>query len=619
MNAPGQQDQALAQMLAAAAAQNWQGGAPSNPRMGGAVNMRPGGGMTGQQQLLPGMQQQSPGAPPGPASHGMAFSGPPGGQAPGAVGGMPSHPTGMKAGMPQLHQQQPPQQQHLQQQQMQQQPPQQHHQQQQQQQWLHGGAGAGPLQQSPQMQQSPHQMHQQMLGQGASAGGPLQPPQMQQSQPSLMQQQPPQGQPGQSLQQPGMPQMQQPGQGGQPPNMSMQAEAARTPADQSVGQPGDAKADSSPDGKFSVGMKVEAQCVGWGPEFYPGTIREFLSDGELQILWDGDEPSISNVPPHLVRPREEAKTEEKPSDLPAATTDNSSADASSNGTSTGQVPNSLPPLAQQPQTMQTSPPVAAPDSGNESHGQKHARDEVTPSSGTAPEVVAASILSSVRSYRYDLAPGDEITAPLSNLRRRVEAEISDGLQVTISLHIVRDPDAGMPVAPISALVTPSKHAVTPNGNNGNAASNPQMTGEPPFSGNQQNQQMPGKSPVNSLQAPSHPNAPPQTRNEATGSVGTTGMMNNGAPNASMPSMPSLPNIAPIPQLQPIPGMQLNSMGAGPLAPPPGMSQPQMMGMQQHQQQGMQQQGMHHPHAGRQWEQGRVGSGMLGVAGSGQLQ
>merc|ERR1712050_103781 len=58
-------------------------------------------------------------------------------------------------------------------------------------------------------------------------------------------------------------------------------------------------------GGFKVGMKVDAQCAGWGPEWYPGMIRELLPNGELQILWDGEEPSISNVPPESVRQRPE--------------------------------------------------------------------------------------------------------------------------------------------------------------------------------------------------------------------------------------------------------------------------------------------------------------------------
>mmetsp|Transcript_23324 Transcript_23324/g.36520 ORF Transcript_23324/g.36520 Transcript_23324/m.36520 type:complete len:592 (+) Transcript_23324:3-1778(+) len=483
---------------------------------------------------------------------------------------------------------------------------------QQQQQWFSGGASPGPPQ-LQQMQSSPQQMpsmQQQMLGQGASSG-PFQNPQLQQSQlhPSSMpsqslqqQQQSGQGQPGQSLQQPG--QMQAQGQA-QTAVTAPGEQTGLTSPSPAAGQPGETKAE---DGSFKTGMKVEAQCVGWGQEYYPGTIREILADGELQILWDGDEPSISNVPPHLVRPvQQEAKPEEKPVEVPstAATGETTVLDSSSNGTSSGQVSGSMPPLTQQVQTMSTPAPLAATDYANESQGQKHAREELTASSGSAPAVVAASILSSVRSYRYDLAPGDEIAGPMSNLRRRVEAEISDGLQVTISLHIVRDPEAGMPMAPASTLVAPSKFPLTPNG------SSAPPIGEPQFNANQQ---IPGKGGVNNLHAPSHPTVqhPQTTRGEATGSVGMTGMMSNGASSASMPSMPSLPNIAPIPQLQPIPGMGLTSMGAGPLSPPPGMSQPHITGMHQA---SLQQQGMHHPHPGaQQW-----GGVMSGIAGGGKLQ
>merc|ERR1719498_500968 len=55
---------------------------------------------------------------------------------------------------------------------------------------------------------------------------------------------------------------------------------------------------------LKVGMHVDAQCVGWGPEWYPGVIRELLIESsEVQVLWDGDDPSISNVPPQYVKPR----------------------------------------------------------------------------------------------------------------------------------------------------------------------------------------------------------------------------------------------------------------------------------------------------------------------------
>ena len=60
---------------------------------------------------------------------------------------------------------------------------------------------------------------------------------------------------------------------------------------------------------FTVGMRVEAQCVGWGPDWYPGVVRQLLPSGEVQVLWDGDDPSISNCPPDLVKPRIPAATE----------------------------------------------------------------------------------------------------------------------------------------------------------------------------------------------------------------------------------------------------------------------------------------------------------------------
>merc|ERR1719193_642338 len=75
------------------------------------------------------------------------------------------------------------------------------------------------------------------------------------------------------------------------------------------------------------------------------------------------------------------------------------------------------------------------------------------------------------SYRYDLGPGDDIVAPVANLRRRVETELKDGCRVTVALIISRpagrpdfSPDAASqvtvgapaePAAPAAAAAAPA--------------------------------------------------------------------------------------------------------------------------------------------------------------------
>merc|ERR1712241_1138124 len=47
------------------------------------------------------------------------------------------------------------------------------------------------------------------------------------------------------------------------------------------------------------------------------------------------------------------------------------------------------------------------------------------------------VAASPRSYRYELGPGDDVAAPMANLRRRVSAELRDGCSVTVQMRIVR--------------------------------------------------------------------------------------------------------------------------------------------------------------------------------------
>jgi len=132
---------------------------------------------------------------------------------------------------------------------------------------------------------------------------------------------------------------------------------------------------------------IEAVCVGWGHDYFPGTVRELLPSGEVQVLWDGDEPSISNVPPQLVRLRGD-------------------------------------------QTVAAaSPDVSTTQPREESSGAVVG--------ATKPVIAAVSSTATPRTYRLDLSPGDDLAAPVANLRRRVEQELKDGRSITLSIHLTR--------------------------------------------------------------------------------------------------------------------------------------------------------------------------------------
>jgi len=51
---------------------------------------------------------------------------------------------------------------------------------------------------------------------------------------------------------------------------------------------------------FKVGDVVEAQCPGWGEDWFPGVVRKLWAD-QIQVLWDGESPSVSNVDSSCVR------------------------------------------------------------------------------------------------------------------------------------------------------------------------------------------------------------------------------------------------------------------------------------------------------------------------------
>lgn len=180
--------------------------------------------------------------------------------------------------------------------------------------------------------------------------------------------------------------------------------------------PGQSTQQPAPTGgipQIKIGEKVQAQCGGWGSQYFPGTVRDLLPTGEVQVLWDGDEPSISNVPPSCVRklpqeaPKEQAAPAQPVQPAQAAPAPSASSDASP------------------AQPAQASPPEPQP-----------AKEASTNGAASSKRAGPAS-----RSFRYDLAPGDDLTGPFANLKRRVESELRDGCTISVALTICR-PAAG---------------------------------------------------------------------------------------------------------------------------------------------------------------------------------
>mmetsp|Transcript_48212 Transcript_48212/g.88803 ORF Transcript_48212/g.88803 Transcript_48212/m.88803 type:complete len:537 (-) Transcript_48212:128-1738(-) len=207
---------------------------------------------------------------------------------------------------------------------------------------------------------------------------------------------------------------------------------------------------------LAVGDAVEAQCEGWGDSWFPGSIRELLPSGEVQVLWDGDEPSISNLRPGLVRKRAGAKpaaaVEQKPAEVPAALPPRPDAGTNHAPSQMGHaIGNGAVWMQQQQQpppdgVLHTQPPqqqlgfdygMAAgkgavqqqPEVANQVQDSLNlVRPPPDPNAGTA---------SLTRLYRYDFGPGDDITGPMANLRRRVEVELKGGYTIEVSLNILR--------------------------------------------------------------------------------------------------------------------------------------------------------------------------------------
>lgn len=193
---------------------------------------------------------------------------------------------------------------------------------------------------------------------------------------------------------------------------------------------------SSSKRSFSLGDIVEAQAPGWGDEWHPGRVRDLLAGGEIQVLWDGDEPSISNVPPAHVRLKPGAHRGE-------AVTAVASADDKG---ATGLVTSTLQ-RAQEParEPLASDSACASSGGGSPDTTQSSALPGTTPSSMVAPN-----------QYCYDLGPGDDITTPIAHLRRRVEQEHRDGFMVALSVRITRP--AGRPEVEARAGPVPAAAA-----------------------------------------------------------------------------------------------------------------------------------------------------------------
>lgn len=172
--------------------------------------------------------------------------------------------------------------------------------------------------------------------------------------------------------------------------------------------------------EFEVGDKVEAKCAGWGDILFPAVVREVLPNGDIQVLWEGDEPSISNVARKELRKR-------GGSDEPAGEASN---EQGSTQTSSQAVPD----------------PAVAGDAGKRPHGEE--------SNGTSPSVVGPSELGPVL-ISFEARPEDDFSENFVSLRRRLEDEIRNGCRIAVSLVVTRP--QSRPEVPASAPTESSRN------------------------------------------------------------------------------------------------------------------------------------------------------------------
>lgn len=186
--------------------------------------------------------------------------------------------------------------------------------------------------------------------------------------------------------------------------------------------------------------------MGWGNSWFPGLVRELLPGGDIQVLWEGDEPSISNVSRACVRLRGD-NTIGVRSSLQEPRVDEGQASACR--------ARAVEDLASSSAT--SSLPVLLPDANDNS--KLHEASTVLADGivgASIPQVISASAsTSSAHSYHYDFGPGDDIAMPIANLRRRIEVELRDGCVVSLSLHVVRPEGAPASVSGVSRPAEPS--------------------------------------------------------------------------------------------------------------------------------------------------------------------
>jgi len=193
-------------------------------------------------------------------------------------------------------------------------------------------------------------------------------------------------------------------------------------------------------GVYKAGDAVEAQCGGWGDDWFPARVREVLPSGEVQVLWEGEDPSISNVTADLVRHRQ---PEPGPAPAPAEPA------AVAPVVAPAALVPVVAPAAPVPVVNGTSGPFHLPEASAAEamaeNGKKRAREEAT---ATATVEAATSDTAGQAELRFapappppilrfELGPQEDITEALANLRRRLEVELKDGRQMSISLFVSR--------------------------------------------------------------------------------------------------------------------------------------------------------------------------------------
>eukprot|EP00439_Symbiodinium_sp_Y106_P045956 s3508_g5.t2 len=227
-------------------------------------------------------------------------------------------------------------------------------------------------------------------------------------------------------------------------------------------------APASPPAALQVEELVEAQCAGWGDDWFPAKVRELLPNNEVQVLWEGEEPSISNVALSMVRRRgsgdatgiAERASACEPMSQPLAAAPAAPAD-----------PAAAPPPQTLPQTELEAPSRKRPAAEAVSSGPLMA---VCSRTATSVEVDGPLL-------EFSLRPGMEFSEAFANLRRRLELELKEGRKLSVRLRVVRPPPE--PTSP------PPPGEAPP--------------GEPPPG------EPPGEAPANSQLAPAPP-GPPET-------------------------------------------------------------------------------------------------------------